>query len=1280
MSFFQNSVISKYQKAIDKQAVAAAYAKFKAHFHNPEIQENIRNSKEEQYQGEFLIDLFVTVLGYTKNPTPGFNITTEYKNVKDSKKADGAILLAKEHAPSPVIAVIELKGTETTDLNKIENQAFGYKNNQPDCVYIITSNFEKLRFYIDNAIEHLEFNLFTLGEKDFELLWLCLSYESIAKGLPKRIKDESISHEDAITKNLYNDYSLFKRELHLNLVALNPQNDALMLFKKSQKLLDRFLFLFFAEDRQLLPPNSAQLILDDWRDLQERDVEIPLYARFKKYFEYLNTGFKGKRYDVFAYNGGLFKPDELLDALKIDDELLYRHTLKLSEYDFDSEVDVNILGHIFENSLNELDEIKAQLEGQEIDKTKTKRKKDGVFYTPKYITKYIVDNTVGKLCTDKKAELQLDEEDYSTDRKHHRKTIQPLFDKLTTYRNWLLQLTICDPACGSGAFLIQALDHLITEHRYIDELQAKLFGDAIVLTDTEKSILENNLFGVDINEESVEIAKLSLWLRTAQPNRKLNDLNNNIKCGNSLIDDPAVAGDRAFNWQKEFPQVFVEKAKKAWHITTATHNSRYSQRMFDNFVKLGDPVWLCAKEEEIITATIADIAKKDNLNITAYNICGDHMHMVLVCDDEELAPIVQKIKSMSARACNIAMGRTIPVATSGTSEHARSSSASEYTLTDDATSGTREHAPSAENAYALEHAPAQEYAIVSERGTTQNHLWTQKFGQKEITTEEQLNNTIKYIQNNRIKHSLPEIPGTSSIIADFCCTVQHAFRTEYKGGFDVVIGNPPYVHLEKMKEESEFLSKMNYKTFDKRGDLYCLFVERGFNILQQNGIISFIMPNKWLQAGYGKLLREYLLTYELNKLINFGDIQIFEGATTYPCIFVSRKAEPKTEFSVSVLGEANKDDFYSNVNQTTEIFRREQFSGETWVISSGIEQKLIERLKDSFKILSDFVGGEAYRGVLTGLTEAFLINEETKKKLVDDDSKADELIKPFLQGRDVQSYVKPKTLSYLILLEKGFTKNKIGASTNEDEAWEWIENNYTSIAAWLKPFADRGKIRTDKGDYWWELRACDYYDKFSEPKIMYQAFQVKPCFVYDTNGTYCNNSLWFLPTANMGLLSILNSKMGWWLIGKYCTQIQNGCQLIWKYFGQIPIPDTNNNLALKADQMLSLNKELEEISGKFQRTIQRKFFPSAGEHAPLQNKLQNWYLLTYKEFITELAKKKVKLSLSEEAEWEAYFLQECAIAQQLKAQIDKTEKEIDKMVYKLYELTEEEIWIVEKEV
>jgi hypothetical protein len=551
MSLFQKSVITKELQSQDKSKLVLQWNIFKNHFQNTLIQDNIRSSKEEQYQGEFLIDLFVNVLGYVKNPTPSYTLTTEYKNVKDSKKADGAILVNKK-----VKAVIELKGTNTTDLGKIEVQAFGYKNNQPDCAYVITSNFEKLRFYIDNATEFLEFNLFQLTGKEFELLYLCLAYDNIANDVPKKLKEQSLSKEKDITKVLYSDYSQFKGELYKDLVKQNSGFDGLELFKKSQKLLDRFLFLFFAEDRQLLPPNSVRLILKQWEKLKELDEYVPLYTRFKKYFGYLNTGFKGKQHDVFAYNGGLFRPDEVLDAIKIDDKLLYKHTLKLSEYDFSSEVDVNILGHIFENSLNEVDEIKAQLDGTVVERATTKRKKDGVFYTPKYITKYIVDNTIGKLCFDKKKEFKISEEDYFTDKKRNILTKKPLLAKLTDYRNWLLQITICDPACGSGAFLNQALDFLISEHRYIDELQAKLLGEALVLSDIEKSILENNLFGVDLNEESVEIAKLSLWLRTARPNRKLNDLNNNIKCGNSLIEDVLIAGEKAFNWHKGFPQIF----------------------------------------------------------------------------------------------------------------------------------------------------------------------------------------------------------------------------------------------------------------------------------------------------------------------------------------------------------------------------------------------------------------------------------------------------------------------------------------------------------------------------------------------------------------------------------------------------------------------------------------------------------------------------------------------------------------------------------------------------
>jgi len=205
----------------------------------------------------------------------------------------------------------------------------------------------------------------------------------------------------------------------------------------------------------------------------------------------------------------------------------------------------------------------------------SKRKVDCVFYTPKYITKYIVENTIGKLCDQKKTELGFKEEEYFKGRKNRNKaTITKLVTILGEYRDWLLLVTICDPACGSGAFLNQALDFLIKEHTYIDELKTKVLGGGLQFPDIENTILENNIYGVDLNEESVEIAKLSLWLRTAQPRRKLNNLNSNIKCGNSLIDSKAVAGYKAFNWEEQFPKVFNPTTETSLRGTKQFHSSR----------------------------------------------------------------------------------------------------------------------------------------------------------------------------------------------------------------------------------------------------------------------------------------------------------------------------------------------------------------------------------------------------------------------------------------------------------------------------------------------------------------------------------------------------------------------------------------------------------------------------------------------------------------------------------------------------------------------------------
>lgn len=408
-------------------------------------------------------------------------------------------------------------------------------------------------------------------------------------------------------------------------------------------------------------------------------------------------------------------------------------------------------------------------------------------------------------------------------------------------------------------------------------------------------------------------------------------------------------------------------------------------------------------------------------------------------------------------------------------------------------------------------------------------------------------------------------------------------------GFDAVIGNPPYIHLEEMKNMSEIYGSMGgkenpvYTTYNKRGDIYCLFVERAMSLLKNNGFASYIMQNKWMQASYGKELREYFLHTRLQKLINFGDIQVFDEATTYPCIFVAQKAKPNVEFVASTLKDLNRNEFRKTVEKYAESFELEHFSSDTWTLSSHWESDLLRRLDNEMTTLGKYVNGDAHYGIKPGNTEAFIIDEKKKDELIAEDSNSAEILVPIVRGRDLKVYEVPdeKNLQYLILASYG--------------SYKYLEAKYPAIYNWLLSFKtdleSRGqckgsKIRADKpytgSHHWLELDNCptaEYLALFKKPKIMYQKFQVKPCFVYDEQGLYCNDSMWIIPTEDKALLALLNSKMAWWLMKKKCTQIQNGVQLIWQYLSKIPVPATlPPDLATLADQIITAKKNGEDTA------------------------------------------------------------------------------------------------------
>ena len=1013
---FQNKIIKKYITSIPEDVEKDAWQKYQKYFLNVNIQNNIQQSKEEQFQEGFLSELFVNILGYTLNPSPNFNLITEKKNETNSKKADGAILLNDD-----VIGVIELKDHKTTDLSKVEGQAFGYKSQHRNARYVVISNFEKLRLYIDNAVDYREWNLFTMKEKDFSELFLCLSWKEVEKGTALKMKSDSDLQEEEITQKLYRDYSQFKRLLFADILKNNANTSGvsekdwqLMLFKKTQKLLDRLLFIFFAEDCGLLPPNSITIIIDQWNALKDMDAYVPLYDRIKKFFGYLNTGHQGKHYEIFAYNGGLFLPDTELDSLVITDELLAAHTRKLSEYDFASDVDVNILGHIFENSLTEIEEITKSIEEGAADASQmknSKRKKDGVFYTPQYITKYIVENTVGKLCIEKKQELGIDEKEYFADKKRQATTKRNLLDKLNNYREWLLQISILDPACGSGAFLNAALQFLMAEHKLIDEMEAKVTGSSLVFQDVEKSILEHNLYGVDINEESVEIARLSLWLRTAKPHRKLNSLNENIKCGNSLISDPNIAGEKAFDWQKEFPKVFD------------------------------------------------------------------------------------------------------------------------------------------------------------------------------------------------------------------------------KGGFDIVIGNPPYVNAIEIKksysqEEFKYL-KSNYLTAKGTVDLYIYFFEKGLSVMNTNGVLAYISPNRYLSASYGKALRNHILdNYSFYQLIDYSDKKVFEDASTYPVITMLQSRKNK------------------------------------YVICGSFDESTHELLSrkypcDKLNILDDSILG-------------FLLNEklEITKKIIEQSESLNSvgLINATSTAKEADEYA-------LLISETPIGYKLINTGTIDPFTNMWGQKYLVKQGRhYITPYLPNNDSKI----------SGNRHSLYSSPKIIVSKIGLSCEAFYDKDGefasidTNCIHSFSndFLPEY---ILCWLNSKLYNYMFECFFDGLRmSGGYLLYSapnlkntYIKKETINNQQPFVAL-ATHMLLLNQQLQEKRSRFLHRLRDNLGVEK-----MTSALETFDLLDFKGLLSELKKQKKQISLSQQDEWEDYFNDYRQQCQQLSKDIDETNKQIDLKVYHLYDLTYDEVLIVD---
>ncbi|MEX0613723.1 MAG: DNA methyltransferase, partial [Pirellulales bacterium] len=527
---------------------------------------------ETQLQGDFLREVFGDALGYARavENQPVWHLEQHFSIL--GQTPDAVLGRFEQGKPKTPLAIVELKGSDVhLDRDRRNgrtpvDQCWDYLvDTEPDCRWGIVSNIISIRLYERNSTKRVyeHFTLQSLRDKRTFRQFYALFHR---KGLIEwtagvaptadRLLEKTRSRQREVGDRLYEDYSENRTNL-IRFLHFDLQHPVEESIEMAQRLFDRVMFIAFCEDRSLLP---EQTIPKAMKVSGFHEATNPKWKNFKNLFTFINHG--SERNDIPKYNGGLFA-DHDVDELDLPDEPWTNFFHSISTYDFADEVNLDVLGHLFERSITELEKLKVGGLFGDAEKAEryatmpqsVKRKQLGIYYTPRELTSLIVQYTVGELIDERFAALA---EKFGISKKDAARRIMPDDEKfwrgcLDILRN----LKIVDPACGSGAFLFQAYN--VLEHRYLEvigHLDKAEAADADELADeVPLFILNENLYGVDLSPEAVEITQLALWIRSATPGQTLATLSRNIVHGNSLVHDQSHHPD-GFDWRDRFPDVF----------------------------------------------------------------------------------------------------------------------------------------------------------------------------------------------------------------------------------------------------------------------------------------------------------------------------------------------------------------------------------------------------------------------------------------------------------------------------------------------------------------------------------------------------------------------------------------------------------------------------------------------------------------------------------------------------------------------------------------------------
>lgn len=921
-------------------------------------EKRVSKYKEEETKKDFILPLF-RALGWDVENS--LEVTAEETISK--KRVDYGFRI--NGIPKFFLEAKALKA----DLNdpKFIEQAIDYAWTK-GCTWAVLSDFESVIIFnaewktedlLQNLLKSIPCREFL---DRFDELWL-LSKESFEQDLLDKEAEKwgKKAKLASIDQQLLDDFARWRNALSKNILNYNKDKKLTEeeLDETVQRLLNRLVFIRKSEDAEL----EGKVLLSALREW-ESDGSKALYLRLEELFRKFRETYDSELFDEALVDEVVITNDVLKEVING----LYKTKDKLRRYDF-AIIDADVLGAVYEQYLGHI--LKKTKKRADVKESHARRKEEGIYYTPTYIVEYIVRNTLGELLKDKKLDVE--------------------------------KIRVLDPACGSGSFLIKAFD-ILNEHyskhdKDYSQSQLDMTGQGTTFTRKVK-ILQDNIFGVDLDKQAVEIARLNLLLKIAEKGQRLPLLRQNIKRGNSLIDDEKIEGDKAFKWEREFPEIVKD------------------------------------------------------------------------------------------------------------------------------------------------------------------------------------------------------------------------------GGFDVVVGNPPYVRHELAKLEKTYMED-NFETYDPVADLFTYFIERGINVLKNGGVFAFIVSSKFTKTRYGKKLRRFILDNCLiSQFIDFGDLPVFEDATTYPCIIVLRKEQNKrkrleNKIKVSKVKTLDFDNLQNYVYKSSFFVDQDALSDSEWFFEDTTIQKIRKKIESEGLPLKKYLEGASYRGVVTGFNEAFIIGEQTKEELIKKDEKSRDIIKPLIKGREVQRYYIKDPKLYLIFSRRGIDIAKYPAILNH-------LSHFREDLTPKKASSEEGGRKPGKYE-WYEIQdTTEYYTLFEKPKIVYPEVSKENRFSLDYEGYYPLKTCFIIPTNDKYLLGILNSKLMLFYLHFISSVMRGGYYMFSSiYVEKFPIKKASEQqqkpIIKLVEKQLGLTKQLNEIGDK--KTDQR---------------------------------------------------------QRIEEEIERTDADIDELVYKIYGITEEEKKIIEK--